>query len=179
MNRLPLGMEPWEYVLYLVVSSLVYAVVGYRWWLIPLLVAILLLWPWAVRFLRWIYRCLSLGARKSGISRKPGMLYCAECGAPLTTNSGNGTYALNVCPSCESKWCLAKELADGLAKKRQTLPEWLPFKDAIGKEDLSCPKCFKPMHRGSFRGARYTTSHCRDCDGYWFDRVDWISFELG
>lgn len=178
LNWLPFGMEPWEYVLYVVISSSIYAVAGYRWWLIPLLAAILLLWPWALRFLRWLFRRVSVEARRSGISRKPGMLYCAECGAPLAPAARGGTCALDACPACEGKWCLTKELADSLAKKRRALPEWLAFKEESAKEELSCPKCFKTMQCGSFRGANHTTFHCHECDGYWFNRIDWVSFEL-
>jgi Zn-finger nucleic acid-binding protein len=179
LDFLPFGMEPWEYILYLVISSSVYALAGYHWWLIPLLVAILLLWPWAARFLRWLFRRASVGARRSGINRKPGTLYCAECGAPLAPDTNGETSALHVCPACAGKWCLSKELADTLAKKRRTPPEWLAFTEAIAKEELTCPKCFKAMRCGSFRGTNYTTFHCHDCDGYWFNRIDWVSFELG
>jgi len=178
-GRNPWGLEPWDYVLYAVFSALVYALVGWRWWLVPIFVGGLLLWPWAVRLLRAAWRGARVGARTSGAARKPGALYCAECGGELAPATAGRDFAVSECASCGGKWSGAAELSAGLAKKGRPAADWGARADLETKETRACPKCAKVLPAGSFRAGRGVSFRCAGCDGYWFDRIDWVSFELG
>ena len=178
MSRLPFGMEPWEYLLYALFSAAVWRLVGYRWWLVPLLLSGLFLWPFLVRFLRWFSRFASKRARAAGINREPGALYCAVCGAKLAPGSGPGALPLQVCAACGGKWCGGPALLDWIAKKKPGLREWLAYPEKIEKEEHPCPQCLKPLTIGSFRGAGFSAFRCEPCAGFWLVRVDWVSLEL-
>lgn len=177
MNWLPWGMEPWEYLAFALFSAAVWRMVGYRWWLVPLLLSGLFLWPWVFRFFRWAHRFVLIRLRATGINRRPGALYCAECGAVLSPE-GEGGASFESCPACSGKWFSGSVLGPWLSKNKPGLGEWLAFAGKVENTEFLCPKCFERMACGSFRGAAFTTFRCGPCDGYWLSRVNWVSLKL-
>ncbi|MBI5623389.1 MAG: hypothetical protein HY924_06410 [Elusimicrobia bacterium] len=149
------------------------------WWVAPLVIAVVFLRPWLVRLIRWAGRRFFVGLRTSGVNRTPGMLYCAQCGAMLAPEMTDGVFAVQSCPHCGGKWCAGERLHEEMVQRNRALTEWATSKEKAAKDDLPCPKCFTSMQCGSFAGSRATTFRCEPCDGYWFSRIDWVSFELG
>jgi len=176
-GRNPWGLELLDYVLYALFSALVYALLGWHWWTVVVLVGALLLWPYAVRFAREAWRGARVGARTLG-ARKAGVLYCAECGGELAPGTAGNVFAVSECPACGGKWSGAADLTTGAAQKGRPALEWETRADLEVKAARPCPKCAKSMPVGSFRGGRGMSFRCADCDGYWFNRIDWVSFEL-
>lgn len=149
------------------------------WWLVPIFIVGMIFWPQMVSLIRRGGRRFSVGLRTSGIRRVPGMLYCALCGEGLVPETAGEVFAVQSCPVCGGKWCLGKQLTDGLAKKNGKTWDWLISKNNVPKDAFPCPNCLKNMQIGFFRGSQFTTFRCEACDGYWFDRIDWVSFEIG
>lgn len=176
LSWLPYGWEPLDYLVYAVVSGAVYALVGWRWWLVPVLLAGLFLWPYLVRFLRWAWR--RGWVRSRGAVRKPGESYCPECGSALAAGQDQGRLSHQPCPDGCGRWCASSGLAESWSRRNKPVPEWKAFEKGIEKEELPCPKCSQAMVCGSFVGAGFTTFRCEACGGIWFSRIDWVSFEL-
>lgn len=175
-NWLPFGGDPLTYLLYAVFSGVVYALVGRHWSFIPILLAGLVFWPIAVRWVRTAWRH-GKGA-VVGKTRKPGELYCPECSGSLAAPSSTEAFSHHLCADCQGKWCPSSVLTAGLSKKKKEPASWVAAKAGIEKEPLACPKCGEVMRCGGFVGAAFTTFRCEKCDGYWFNRIDWVSFEL-
>ena len=95
-----------------------------------------------------------------------GALYCPECAALL--RQGEKPPPHEVCPRCEGKWASLQA-------------SWYPYEKGEGREQQRhpCPRCSKTMRTGSFIGKKFTADHCAPCGGYWFSRIDWVSFILG
>lgn len=177
-GRNPWGLELFDYVLYAAFAALLYALLGWHWWTAVVLVGALLLWPYAVRLAREAWRGARVGARTLGV-RKAGVLYCAECGGDLAPGTAGQVFAVSECAVCGGKWSGAADLVAGAARKAKSTPQWDVRPDLEVKAARPCPKCAKPLPAGSFRDRRGITFYCAACEGYWFNRIDWVSFELG
>lgn len=167
------GRDPKDYFFFLLVLGLMFFLAWLKWWLVPISFGLILLSPYLIGPLRALWRGARVGARATGLNRRPGALYCAECGALLAPAGGD--FSPHACPECSGKWCLSADLTRGAAATRKTLADWKAHDEKL---ELPCPKCFQPMRGGSFLGATYTAFHCRPCGGFWFNRVDWVSLEL-
>ncbi len=136
----------------------------HHWWVV---LALLLFFFWGrpLGLLRrlWLRLRLALLRRRA---RGLGQLFCPECAALL--RKGDKPSLHEECPQCEGKWALLQA-------------SWYPYEKGEGREPQRhpCPRCGKAMRTGSFLGKKFTVEHCGVCAGYWFSRIDWMSFILG
>lgn len=174
-GRGPSEPDPKDYVAYAAGMGVLLALGWLRWWLVPIAIGAFLLWPYVVAPLRELWRGGRVGLRTSGLAREPGTLYCAECGSALVPGPDGHAHPHHVCPDCEGKWCAAAGLAARPGSGKTPLDGW---RERDEKIELPCPRCAAPMRAGTFRGDRFTAFRCGACDGYWLNRIDWVSFEL-
>lgn len=136
---------------------------GHHWWALLALILILF-WGRPLGALLRLWLKLRLFLLR--LSARPGALCCPECAALL--RKSDKPPRPEECPRCEGKWAV--------------LPaSWYPYEKGEGREQQRhpCPRCLKTMKTGSFIGKKFTVDHCAACGGYWFSRIDWVSFELG
>lgn len=121
-----------------------------------------------------VTRC-ELAVRQSRRVRRPGLLYCPECGLHLASRADGKPVMHYLCPSCGGAWCGSEDLAAFLSRGAA---QW-KTDPADGAAALPCPKCTRPLEAGGWAGAPVAAHRCPACLGTWVPRMSWLWFEMG
>lgn len=140
------------------------------------LLAALYFWgPWLLAKMDVAFTRCEVALRQSRRARRPGLLYCPECGLRLDSRADGKPVAHYVCPSCGGAWCGWEELCAFLSSRRA---RWKADPADALAAVLPCPKCARPMEAGGWAGAPISAHRCSVCTGSWVPRLSWVWFEL-